>query len=53
MSWATALKVKQKLRKAAKIKINILKEVNTFHFTAADNAILAKYTTGVVFKKAG
>ena len=53
LSWAAAQKVEQKLRKAAKIKINILKEVNTFHYTAEHNAILAKHTNGLVFKKAG
>ena len=53
LSWAAAQKIKQKLRKAAKIKINILKEVNTFHYKAEDNCVLAKHINGVVFKKAG
>ena len=53
LSWAAALKVKQKQLKAAKIELNILKEVNTFHYTAKHNFHLESYFNGVVFKKAG
>lgn len=36
-SWLVALKFKHHIAKAAKIKVNILKEVNQFHWQAKDN----------------
>ena len=41
-----AMKVKSKMLQAARLKINILKEVNQFHYTARDNAELTPFVTG-------
>ena len=48
-----ALKFKSKVTQAARLKVNILKTVNDFHWKAKDNLSLTPEILVIVFRKGG